>query len=98
MRQAAIFHKEDVHFTSGEEQLIYWNSGEQSQEYILPCKVSCKNCRTPIMDEGRNMLLLFPTLVHFKGVEQKRLFHPTLVPNWLEYHIYLAFKILVANL
>lgn len=74
--KAAIFHKEDVHFTSGEEQLIYWDSSNKSQEYSLPCKVSCKTCRTPIMDEGRNMLLLFPTLIHFKDAKHKRMFHP----------------------
>lgn len=74
---AAIFHKTDVLFTEGSDQLIYWNPGEKSQEYILPCKISCKNCRTPIMDEGRNMLLLYPTLVHFKDLKHKRLFYPS---------------------
>ncbi|RPB03444.1 hypothetical protein L873DRAFT_1669622, partial [Choiromyces venosus 120613-1] len=74
---AAIFNKEDVHFTHGRENLMYWHSGEMSQEYILPCKVSCGNCRAPIMDEGRNMLLLFPTLVKFGSVREKRLFHPS---------------------
>jgi hypothetical protein len=29
------------------------------------------------MDEGRNMLLLYPTLVHFKDLKHKRLFYPT---------------------
>jgi hypothetical protein len=28
------------------------------------------------MDEGRNMILLFPTLVKFKGVEERRRFAP----------------------
>ncbi|KAF8252930.1 hypothetical protein K440DRAFT_535001 [Wilcoxina mikolae CBS 423.85] len=74
---AAIFHKTDVHFTKGEDQLIYWNPGEKSQDYILPCKISCKHCRTPIMDEGRNMLLLYPTLVYFKDLKHKWLFYPT---------------------
>ncbi|KAI5780801.1 Mss4-like protein [Geopyxis carbonaria] len=74
---AAIFKKTDVHFTSGEHELIYWNPEEKSQEYILPCKISCKNCRTPIMDEGRNMLLLYPTLVHFTNVKHKRMFYPS---------------------
>ncbi|TFK33232.1 Mss4-like protein [Crucibulum laeve] len=74
---AAIVEKTDVHFTEGEDQLIYWNPGEMSQEYILPCKISCKNCRAPIMDEGRNMLLLFPTLIHFDNLEDKRKFYPS---------------------
>ncbi|CCX31054.1 Similar to hypothetical protein BC1G_02449 [Botryotinia fuckeliana B05.10]; acc. no. XP_001558815 [Pyronema omphalodes CBS 100304] len=75
---AAIFHKTDVHFTQGEDQLIYFHPGEKSQEYILPCKISCKFCRTPIMDEGRNMLLLYPTLIDFgKDNKKKRDFYPS---------------------
>ncbi|KAF8954704.1 Mss4-like protein [Flammula alnicola] len=74
---AAIVEKTDVHFTQGEDQLIFWNAEGMSQEYILPCKISCKNCRTPIMDEGRNMLLLFPTLIHFENLEDKQKFYPT---------------------
>lgn len=70
-------HKEDVRFTKGKEDLIYWMPEEKSQDYILPCKVSCKNCRSPIMDEGRNMLLLFPTLIKFESLEKKRLFYPS---------------------
>lgn len=74
---AAIFHKEDVHIYEGQDQLIYWNSPEQSTEYILPCKVYCNHCRAPIMDEGRNMILLFPTLIHFKNAEEKQKFRPS---------------------
>lgn len=76
LSQAAIFRKEDVRFTAGHEQLVYWNSSEVSQEYVLPCKVSCGTCRSPIMDEGRNMLLLFPTLVHLGDERQRRVFQP----------------------
>lgn len=55
---------------------MYWHTGERSNDYILPCKVSCKTCRTPIMDEGRNMVLLFPTLVQFPDHKAKQKFHP----------------------
>lgn len=79
VKKAAIFHKTDVLFTHGQDELIYWNPGEKSQEYILPCKISCRHCRAPIMDEGRNMLLLYPTLVHFQDLKQKRIFYPTYV-------------------
>nr|OQO28918.1 hypothetical protein B0A51_03938 [Rachicladosporium sp. CCFEE 5018] len=30
----------------------------------------------PIMDEGRNMILLFPTLIHFKNDQEKKNFKP----------------------
>ncbi|KAK1826278.1 Mss4-like protein [Podospora conica] len=60
---AAIFHKEDVRFTQGHHDLGWYDAGAKSQAHKLPCKVQCAYCRTPIMDEGRNMVLLFPTLV-----------------------------------
>jgi hypothetical protein len=42
----------------------------------LPCKVRCSYCHSPIMDEGRNMILLFPSLIHLKTDESKALFKP----------------------
>ena len=45
----------------------------------LPCKVSCAYCRTPIMDEGRNMILLFPTLIDFETPEDRKNFDITYV-------------------
>ncbi|PFH48324.1 hypothetical protein AMATHDRAFT_65743 [Amanita thiersii Skay4041] len=77
---AAIFEKSDVLFTKGTDSLAFWSSDRNSQEHSLPCKVSCNNCRSPIMDEGRNMLLLFPTLIDFpKGQEEeaRRKFYPS---------------------
>lgn len=60
---AAIFHKEDINFTRGHHDLGWYDSSEKSQTHHLPCKVQCAFCRTPVMDEGRNMILLFPTLI-----------------------------------
>ncbi|MCJ1246851.1 hypothetical protein MMC30_004060 [Trapelia coarctata] len=64
---AAIFHKEDINFTHGHHDLGWYDSAEKTTRHKLPCKVSCAYCRTPIMDEGRNMILLFPTLIKFNG-------------------------------
>ena len=74
---AAIFHKEDINFTRGHHGLVWYDTGEKTTRHKLPCKVSCGYCRTPIMDEGRNMILLFPTLIHFKGDVDKQNFAPT---------------------
>lgn len=49
---------------------------EKSIEHTLPCKVRCNFCHSPIMDEGRNMILLFPPLIHFKSAEDKKKFQP----------------------
>ncbi|MCJ1409495.1 hypothetical protein MMC19_003576 [Ptychographa xylographoides] len=68
---AAIFHKEDINFTHGHHDLGWYDSGEKTTKHKLPCKVSCAYCRTPIMDEGRRMILLFPTLIKSDG-DRKR--------------------------
>ena len=74
---AAIFHKEDINFTHGHHDLGWYESSEKTTIHKLPCKVSCAYCRTPIMDEGRNMILLFPTLINFKSPEDRKNFEPT---------------------
>ena len=56
--------------------LGWYESSEKTTVHKLPCKVSCAYCRTPIMDEGRNMILLFPTLINFKSPEDRKNFDP----------------------
>jgi hypothetical protein len=73
---AAIFHKEDINFTRGHHELEWYDPSTKSVEHKLPCKVRCSFCHSPIMDEGRNMILLFPSLVHLKTDEAKRKFKP----------------------
>lgn len=73
----AIFHKEDINFTRGHHDLGWYESSDKTCVHKLPCKVSCAYCRTPIMDEGRNMILLFPTLIDFKNEEDKKNFEPS---------------------
>jgi hypothetical protein len=62
-QHAAIFHKSDINFTHGHHDLGWYDPTAKDISHHLPCKVSCAFCRTPIMDEGRNMILLFPTLI-----------------------------------
>ncbi|KAK6852363.1 hypothetical protein PG995_010914 [Apiospora arundinis] len=73
---AAIFHKEDMMFEKGAEDLVFYQSESRHLSHDLPCKASCSYCRTPIMDEGRNMVLLFPTLIKFTGKKERDLFSP----------------------
>ncbi len=65
MQWAAIFHKHHVRFTAGVESLVFYNSEQNRPERILPCKVRCGKCGTPIADEGRRMWLAFPSLFDF---------------------------------
>lgn len=73
---AAIFYKTDVSFTCGVNELIFYNVTLDCQRHELPCKVSCAHCHSPLMDEGRNMALLFPESLDFRCEEDKNLFAP----------------------
>jgi hypothetical protein len=76
---AAIFHKEDINFRDGHNHLEWYDPTEKSTEHKLPCKVRCNFCHSPIMDEGRNMILLFPSLIHLKDQEARDKFKPRFV-------------------
>lgn len=41
------------------------NGSDKRAEYKLPLKISCARCHSPICDEGRKMLLMFPGLIEF---------------------------------
>jgi len=73
---AAIFHKDDINFSHGHHDLEWYDPTDKSIDHKLPCKVRCSFCHSPIMDEGRNMILLFPSLVHLKTDQDKANFKP----------------------
>ncbi|KAI0205219.1 Mss4-like protein [Astrocystis sublimbata] len=73
---AAIFHKEDLHFENGAEGLAFYHAPSKGTHYELPVKVSCAHCHAPIMDEGRNMVLMFPGIINFATPEDKKHFDP----------------------
>lgn len=60
---AAIFHKSDLTFDRGAHGLSFYSSAHSTREYEVPTKVSCSFCRTPIMDEGRNVCLISQKLL-----------------------------------
>lgn len=88
MQWAAIFHKRNVRFNAGLEHLVFYNSDQDRRERILPCKVSCGRCGTPIADEGRRMWLAFPSLFDFG--------YPTQVPESFKptCHLFYGSKVL----
>ncbi|PHH86763.1 hypothetical protein CDD83_9793 [Cordyceps sp. RAO-2017] len=69
---AAIFHKADMTFETGLDGLRFYQSATSRAQHHLPCKLRCSHCGTPIMDEGRNMVLLFPTLLSLDTEQQRR--------------------------
>ncbi|BFZ55547.1 hypothetical protein PYCC9005_002588 [Savitreella phatthalungensis] len=64
----SIFEKSQVHFTKGaEEDLVFYSPQEKVTEYKLPLKISCKQCHSPIGNEGNNMILIAPALIEFEN-------------------------------
>ncbi|KAF2455645.1 Mss4-like protein [Lineolata rhizophorae] len=73
---AAIFHKTDINFDRGHHGLEWYDPSTKSTEHHLPCKIRCAFCHSPIMDEGRNMILLFPSLVDLRTDKDRENFKP----------------------
>jgi hypothetical protein len=62
---AVIFHKSDVRFVRGVEELHFYHAESGTHGRRLPCKLSCERCRSPIADEGRRMFMAFGPLFDF---------------------------------
>ena len=62
---AVIFHKRDVRFVRGVENLHFYNDETRTSGHRLPCKLSCQECRSPVADEGRRMFMAFGPLFDF---------------------------------
>ncbi|KAI5288666.1 hypothetical protein KEM54_005026 [Ascosphaera aggregata] len=75
---AAIFDKKDIRFINGTKNLRFYNTKEHVTEHLLPCKVFCSTCLSPLMDEGRHMCMLLPSTIDFSEKEKDRpVFTPT---------------------
>lgn len=74
---AALFHKKSVRFLKGADKLIFFYSTDMTPRHVLPCKVSCSNCHSPMADEGRNMWMSFPTLFKFSDHKTPEAFVPS---------------------
>ncbi|WZH47350.1 Mss4-like protein [Fusarium acuminatum] len=73
---AAIFKKTDISFENGVKGLRFYKTSSKKNEHVLPCKVGCSECGSWIMDEGRNMILLFPTLLNLDTPQLRENFQP----------------------
>jgi len=62
---AVLFHKRDVRFVRGVENIFFYNAETKSPGHVLPCRLSCRECHTPIADEGRRMFMAFGPLFDF---------------------------------
>jgi hypothetical protein len=62
---AVIFHKADVRFARGVDDLHFYSAETGTSGHRLPCKLSCARCRSPVADEGRRMFMAFGPLFDF---------------------------------
>ncbi|ORY78543.1 Mss4-like protein [Protomyces lactucae-debilis] len=73
---AAVLPKDALQFQPDALQHLSWYHSPSKQmahavqDRTLPCKVSCNKCRAPLMDEGRNMMLMLPVYVDFPRAPQ----------------------------
>lgn len=75
---AVIFRKNDVRFVHGVDKIFFFNAEIGRPGRVLPCKLSCNECRSPIADEGRRMFLAFGPLFDFRSrAHIPPLFEPT---------------------
>merc|ERR1711920_1205754 len=68
--------KTDVHFTCDTDKLMFYRTEDNSNEYKLPVKISCKRCHSMICDEVKKMMLMYPSLVDFAKPEDREPFTP----------------------
>lgn len=66
-REGHLTQQKDETRVAKDETKEAQDKTKDRNRYELPCKVSCGSCRSPIADEGRNMMLLMPTFVEFES-------------------------------
>ncbi|KAG9045909.1 hypothetical protein FS837_005428 [Tulasnella sp. UAMH 9824] len=78
---AAIVNKSDVRFLPGvQDHLEFYKSSTETSSKTRPdppSKLTCQFCHSLIMDEGRKMCMLFPTLIKFPSKDALALWQPT---------------------
>lgn len=45
--------------------MVFYSPQEKKTEYKIPLKISCKQCHSPVGNEGDNMMLILPALIDF---------------------------------
>jgi len=73
---SAVFEKEDVLFTTPPENLAFYRTSDQGTTRELPCKITCARCHSPICDEGKNKMLMYPSLIDFNDRTEREPFLP----------------------
>jgi len=83
MHWSVVIPKNEVLFTCSPEKISFYRTEDQRTVRELPAKLSCARCHSPIADEGRNMMLMYPSTWDFEKTEDRAPFMP-------ERHIFYA--------
>lgn len=60
-----------------DDSLHFFSTEAIAGEHNVPCKVSCNVCRSPLLDEGRNTVLAYPSSFNFPDHKVPLDFQPT---------------------
>jgi hypothetical protein len=75
---AVLFAKTACRIVRNEHNALHFFSTQtKTDAHNVPCKVSCDRCRAPLFDEGRNMVLVYPSTIRFEGGHVPLDFQPT---------------------
>ncbi|KAG2140132.1 Mss4-like protein [Suillus clintonianus] len=75
---AAIFPKTSVRILQDNSGALHCFSTTTKQAgHHVPCKVSCDICRAPLFDEGKRMVLAYPSGFKFPPIKARLNFQPS---------------------
>ncbi|UZJ52875.1 hypothetical protein CBS101457_002195 [Exobasidium rhododendri] len=65
---ACLYNKTSVRLKSSCDPMYlkFYSTQVGHSDHCVPCKVSCKNCGGHLFDEGRNMIMAYPSSFRFK--------------------------------
>lgn len=76
---ACLFFKNQVrlHHSTDPLYLDFFSTQQRDSEHNVPCKLSCRQCRSPLFDEGRRVVLAYPSSFSFKDRKVPKEFAPS---------------------
>ncbi|CAO1614370.1 unnamed protein product [Jaminaea pallidilutea] len=76
---AALYHKTSVRLAHDCDPsfLSFFSTHTKYSEHLVPCKIACAQCHSPLMDEGRNMVMAYPSSFQFKDGHVPPAFAPS---------------------
>ncbi|CAO1624827.1 unnamed protein product [Parajaminaea phylloscopi] len=76
---ACLFFKNQVRLHHSTDPIFvdFFSTQTKTGEHNVPTKVSCRQCRSPLFDEGRRVVLAYPSSFDFKDGKVPKEFAPT---------------------